>query len=307
MKPMETILITGANAGLGFECARQLAKDSNIQKIYLACRNKQKAEMAKDSLESLTGRSIFEIVIMDVMYPESVRAAVQDLQQPIDGVVLNAGGSGGRTPQALTKDGVTHLFAVNVLGHAVLIDELLERNLIGSVVLYAGSEAARGIPKMGVARPILHNSSVEDFAGIADGSYFEKNTDPLVEYGAVKLMGAYWMGAMARKYPKIRFVTMSPGGTTGTNGMNDLPLLKKIMFKYVGGILMPLLGMMHSIEDGAKRYVDGLMNPKFASGRFYASKMGSPTGPVVDQAKLFSELKEQTFEDNANQAVYQFV
>ena len=56
------------------------------------------------------------------------------------------------------------MFAVNVLGHAVLVDELLGRQLLTSVVLYAGSEAARGIPRMGITRPVLHTSSVDEFA-----------------------------------------------------------------------------------------------------------------------------------------------
>ncbi|MEM7016072.1 MAG: SDR family NAD(P)-dependent oxidoreductase [Pseudomonadota bacterium] len=307
MNSIQSVLITGANAGLGRECARQLALQDSVQKIYLACRNEAKALAAKASLEAETGRSIFEIVLMDVMDLDSIHNAVAALDSTIDAVVLNAGGSGGRTPNALTPNGVTHLFAANVLGHAAFVDELLKRQLLTSVVLYSGSEAARGIPKMGVARPELQTSSVDEFASIADGSKFGADGDPLVEYGSVKLIGALWMASMARQYPHLRFVTMSPGGTTGTNGMDDLPLVKKILFKYIGGTLMPLFGMMHGVDVGAKRYVDALMDPKFESGRFYASKGGSPTGPVVDQATLFTDLGNHSFQNNANQAIHRFL
>lgn len=306
MNPIHSVLITGANAGLGYECARQLAQSSSIEKIVLACRNEQKALRAKASLEASTGRKIFDIILMDVASPESVRKAVATFQQPIDAVVLNAGGMGGRDPAAMTRDGVTSIFAVNVLGHAVLVDELLERQLLTSTVLYAGSEAARGIPKMGIAPPVLHTSSVEEFASIADGSKFTPKSDPLNIYANVKLTAALWMASMARQHPHIRFVTMSPGGTTGTNGMDDLPFLKKLFFKHVGGVLMPLIGMMHGLETGAKRYVDGLTNPKYESGRFYASNVGSPTGPVVDQTTIANDLDNATFQDNARQAVLKF-
>ena len=114
------------------------------------------------------------------------------------------------------------------------------------------------------------------------------------------------MGAMARQNPHVRFITMSPGGTTGTNGMDDLPFLKKVFFKYVGGTLMPIFGMMHSVETGAKRYVDGLLNDKFASGHFYASREGSPTGPVIDQSEIDNTFANPDFQDNANQAVHRF-
>lgn len=306
MNPIQSVLITGANAGLGREAARQLAQQKGIEKIYLGCRNEAKAQAAKSALVAETGRDIFEIIQIDVSDPVSVRAAVKQLNTPVDAVILNAGGTGGRTPNKLTANGVTNIFATNVLGHVVLVDELLERQLVTSTVLYAGSEAARGIPKMGITKPELETSSVEEFASIANGRKFGPDGDPLDIYANVKLTAALWMGSMARQHPHIRFVTMSPGGTTGTNGMDDLPFLKKLFFKHVGGILMPILGMMHGIETGAKRYVDGLLNPKFESGRFYASEGGSPTGPVVDQATIAAELANPAFQDNANRAVHQF-
>jgi NAD(P)-dependent dehydrogenase (short-subunit alcohol dehydrogenase family) len=281
-------------------------KDS-IQKIMLACRSEAKAKAAKAQLEAATGRKIFEIVLMDVMKPDTVRAAVAKLEAPIDAVVLNAGGSGGTTPFAKTSDGVSHIFAVNVLGHVVLVDELLERQLLTSTVLYAGSEAARGIPKMGMPVPEMKESSVSEYASVIDGSKFRDKPDPMVAYGYVKLQAAMWMASMARQHPHIRFVTMSPGGTTGTAGFDDLPFIKRLFFKHVGGVLMPRLGMMHKIETGANRYVDGLLNPEFKSGKFYASKGKFPTGPVVDQESLAASLGNRDFQDNANMAVRRFI
>lgn len=306
MNPIQSVLITGANAGLGREAARQLALHKGIEKIYLGCRNEVKAKAAKTALEAETGRKIFEIILIDVSNPASVRAAVAGLQAPVDAVIMNAGGTGGRSPNDLTKDGVTNIFAANVLGHVVLVDELLERQLVISTLLYAGSEAARGIPKMGISPPKLTTSSVDEFASIANGRKFGSDGDPLDIYANIKLTAALWMGSMARQHPHIRFVTMSPGGTTGTNGMDDLPFLKKLFFKHIGGVLMPIFGIMHGVETGAKRYVDGLLNPKFESGRFYASGKGSPTGAVIDQAIIEADLANPAFQDNASQAVHQF-
>ena len=66
-------MITGANTGIGKDTARQLALINSTEKIYLACRNPTKAETAKRELEKITGRSIFEILIMDVSDPDSVK------------------------------------------------------------------------------------------------------------------------------------------------------------------------------------------------------------------------------------------
>jgi hypothetical protein len=186
------------------------------------------------------------------------------------------------------------------------VNELLDRQLITSTVLYASSEAARGIPKMGMKRPDLADGSVQEFASIADGSKFGPDGDPMQTYGYVKLTATLWMAAMGRKHPHIRFVSMSPGGTAGTAGFDDLPFLKRVVFKHVGGVLMPLFGMMHSVETGAKRYVDGLLNPKFETGHFYASKPGYPTGALVDQAGLDPVIADTSAQENASQAMQRF-
>jgi len=254
---VKSILITGANGGLGKECARQLALQDGTERIYLACRNKERAKAAKLSLEELTGKRIFEIVLMDVSNMDSVRSAVASLNEPIEALVMNAGGMGGKNPGEKSADGVIQLFAVNVLGHVVLLDELLKAKKLTKVALYAGSEAARGVPKMGMKRPGLTTSSVDEFESICNGSFFGKKLDPMVAYGPVKYMAALWMSSVARKHPDIRFVTMSPGGTSGTDVMNDLPPFMKFMFTHVGLRLMPLFGLMHKLELGAKRYEIG--------------------------------------------------
>ncbi len=303
---MKSVLITGANGGLGKECARQLALLDSTEKIYLGCRNEERAQAAKRSLEELTGKSIFEIVLIDVSNPDSVRSAVASLNEPIEALVMNAGGMGGKNPGAKTADGVMQMFAVNVLGHVVLLDELLKARKLTKVALYAGSEAARGVAMMGMKRPELKTSSVDEFATIIDGSFFGDKVDPMVAYGPVKYMGAMWMSSVARKNPDLRFVTMSPGGTSGTDVMNDLPPVMKFMFKHVGLRVMPLLGMFHGLEVGAKRYVDALNDESYKSGLFYGSKRGT-SGRLVDQGTLFSDLNNAIFQDNANEAIHQFI
>src|SRR5579859_5911813 len=102
----KTVLITGANAGIGKEVARQLALRPEIGRIYLACRNKDRALTAKAELESATDRHIFDIVLMDVADLGSVRSGLAAVDGSIDAVVMNAGVIG---PQSvgLTADGVT--------------------------------------------------------------------------------------------------------------------------------------------------------------------------------------------------------
>lgn len=301
-------MITGANAGIGKETARQLALLDETEKIYLACRNRSKAEIAKKELEQETGKKIFEILIMDVSKPESVRDAVGELYEPIDALIMNAGGMGGKNPEKMTRDGVTMITATNLLGHVVLVDELLKGDKLKHVALFASSEAARGIEKMGMKRPKLKTSSVDEFASIFDGTAYGNDFDPMQVYGAVKYGGVLWMSSMARKYPSIKFISMSPGGTRGTQGFDDMPFLQRIMFKYIGmPIFMPLMGLSHKLSKGAERFVDGISNRSFKSGVFYASKEKVLTGPVVDQSTIFQDLSNETYQDNAAKAIHRFI
>ena len=232
---------------------------------------------------------------------------VNSINSPFDALIMNAGGMGGKDPGKKTADGVTSLFAVNVLGHVALFDELVKANKLTQVALYAGSEAARGVPKMGMKRPKLSSSSVDEFAAICDGTFFGQKIDPMEAYGPVKFMAAMWMSSIARQHPNLRIVTMSPGGTSGTEVMNDLPPVMKFMFKHIGTRLMPLFGLMHGLEKGAKRYVDVLNDESYKSGIFYASKAPVLTGPVVDQSTIFADLKNTAFQDNANAAIHRFI
>lgn len=303
---VKSVLITGANSGLGKEAARQLAIAGDTEKIYLSGRNSEKLQIAKHSLEEETGKSIFEIVLIDMANLETVKSAVASLNEPIEALVMNAGGLVG-TPGKKTTEGVTELFAANVLGHAVLVDELLKAEKLTKVAVYVSSEASRGIPKMGMKRPVLESSSVAEFKAISDGSFFGENTPTMETYGPVKYVGTLWMASLARKHPNIRFVSVSPGGTSGTAGADELPPVMKFVMKNIAIPLMSTFGLMHNVETGAKRYIDVLKDETYKSGHFYASKASTTTGAMVDQATIFSDLNNEAVQDNAYEAVQSFI
>lgn len=305
----KSILITGANAGLGKETARQLAMKGETERIIMGCRNLQKAESAKRELEEATGKSIFEILIIDVSDIESVKKAVSELDGKIDALVMNAGGMGGKTPDKITKSGMNVIAATNILGHVVLAEELLKQEKINNVIMLASSEAVRGIKKLGQKRPALKENSTEELASILDGSYFGDKFNATQAYAHVKYVGTMWMSSLSRKYPNIKFVSMSPGATSGTAAADNAAPLTKFMIKHImTPIVLPLIGgMVHKVDKGAARFIDAISNERFLSGGFYASTESKLTGEIVDQFVIFPIMANETYQDNAYEAVHKFI
>src|SRR5690242_18371653 len=298
----KAVLITGANAGIGKEIARQLALRPEFARIYLACRNAERATTAKAELEAETARTVFDIVLMDVADPGSVRAGLAGIDGSVDALVMNAGVIGPQS-MALTADGVTNVFATNVLGHVVLLEGLLAEGRLGEVAVFAGSEAVRGVPKLRMKGPSFISTSADELATVIDGSYWASHKpDFNLAFGQAKYIGALWMAYLARKHPDRRFITVSPGNTTGTGAASDLPLPMRVAANYV----MPALGLAHKLDVGAKRLVDGVTEPTLSSGAFYASAANKLNGPMVDQADFVTGLSNPSFQDNANEAIHRF-
>ena len=306
--PDEAFLITGANAGLGKDAARQLALRDSVGTIHLACRDGAKARAAQADWQRITNKSVFEVLIMDTTDLASVRAAVKAIDRPLRAVLLNAGGMGGATPFARTADGVTTIFAANVLGHLVLLEDLLSAGLLTSTAVLVGSEAARGVPTLGFKRPTFSTHSVDEFTSVIDGSFFDgRKRDPMLAYGQVKYLGALWMSALARRHPDLRLLTVSPGNTTGTEAVRQLPAALRLFMQHVMPRVGPIFGISHPLEVATKRLVDGLVGGSLASGKFYASAQKTLTGPLFDQADIVADFANETIQDHAYAAIHAFL
>jgi NAD(P)-dependent dehydrogenase (short-subunit alcohol dehydrogenase family) len=304
-----SVLITGANSGIGKEVARQFAESDAFGTIYLACRNPAKAEAARGDLEQATGKKIFTTVPLDTSDLDSVRAAIDAVQTPLHTVVMNAGGTGGSTPLALTADGVTEVFASNALGHAALLEQLIAEDALTGTAVLVGSEAARGVPKLRLPRPTFAEHSVDEFVSVIDGSFFAgQKVDASLAYGQVKYLGALWMSELARRNPQLRLVTVSPGNTAGTDVFRDLgtvvtPLMNRILMPYV----LPRFGLAHPLDAGARRLVDASVTDELDSGKFYASAAKILTGALVDQATIMADFADPDMQRHAFDAVHRFI
>ena len=134
-------------------------------------------------------------------------------------------------------------------------------------------------------------------------TFANRKADFNLAFGQAKYIGALWMAYLARQHPNRRFITVTPGATTGTQASNGLALPLRLAAKYV----MPALGISHKLDKGAKRLVDGVTDPTLSSGVFYASAANKLKGPLVNQANIFPDLANRSFQDHANEAIHRFI
>jgi NAD(P)-dependent dehydrogenase (short-subunit alcohol dehydrogenase family) len=123
-----TVVVTGANSGLGAVTARQLA--AHGASVVLACRNTSKGAAAA---ATMTGD--VTVRALDLADLASVRAFAADTGE-IDVLINNAGVMA--VPQSRTVDGFETQFGTNHLGHFALTGLLLPRITERVVVLSSG-------------------------------------------------------------------------------------------------------------------------------------------------------------------------
>ncbi|XP_066280167.1 retinol dehydrogenase 12-like [Branchiostoma lanceolatum] len=121
----KTVVITGANTGIGKETARDIAKRG--ARVILACRDLTKAEAAAAEIRHDTGNGNVVIEKLDLASLKSVRefaARVNAKESRLDILINNAGIM--TCPQWKTKDGFEMQFGTNHLGHFLLTNLLLD-------------------------------------------------------------------------------------------------------------------------------------------------------------------------------------
>jgi NAD(P)-dependent dehydrogenase (short-subunit alcohol dehydrogenase family) len=140
-----TIIVTGANSGIGLEAAKALAGAG--AHVVLACRDPRKADAALGALRAGAPRARLDVLPLDLASLASVRdfaKAFADRHLRLDVLVNNAGVMA--IPRRTTADGFEMQLGTNHLGHFALTGLLLPLLLAtqGSRVVTVSSTAHRG-------------------------------------------------------------------------------------------------------------------------------------------------------------------
>jgi NAD(P)-dependent dehydrogenase (short-subunit alcohol dehydrogenase family) len=270
-----SFVVTGANSGLGFETARQLAVHG--ARVTLTCRSDAKGRAAVDRIRAESPGALVEFRVLDLADLDSVRAfaaAVTSDPITVDVLVNNAGVM--FPPRALTRQGFESQFATNHLGHFALTALLFDTICRGGdarVVTVSSLEHKRGS---------IH---FDDLTG-------ERSYSPRGFYQQSKFANVLFGLELDRRVREagipVRSLLVHPGWAS-TNLQTSAPTGAMKQLMKVGNRLLA-----QSAEIGALSQLYAAVDPAAESGCFYGPDgLGELRGyPTVVQPAESARNKE---------------
>jgi NAD(P)-dependent dehydrogenase (short-subunit alcohol dehydrogenase family) len=246
--------ITGANSGIGFHAALELARAG--ASVILACRDRAKGEAARTRILTTVPAAEIEIADLDLASLASVRNAAEhflDTGRPLD-VLINNAGVMALPQRRVTPDGFELQLGTNHFGHFALTGLLLPAVL--------AAPAGRIVTVSSIA----HRGATLDFSNLN----WEHGYKPWPAYRRSKLANLLFAFELQRRLDRggapVLSIAVHPG-VSNTNLFAAGPgqgggLLARIIPLFIGLIAQ-------SEAQGALPTLYAATSPNVHGGAFY--------------------------------------
>ncbi len=269
------VIITGANAGLGFETTVQLARKK--MKIVMACRNIEKAEIAKEEILKQVPEADLDIMEIDLSELSSVRDFANTFLAKYDSLDLLINNAGVMMPTyQKTKDGLELQMAANYFGHFLLTGLLIE--------IITKTKNSRIISLSSIA----HKNASINFEDMQSEQKYSK----FGAYGQSKLACLIFSKELQRRLEannKANTISIAAHpGASNTELARHLPKLANLL-------LTPfLLLVTHSPKNAAKPTLMASLGNNVAGGDYYGPQgfmeMNGDPGMAKAESKVYNVL-----------------
>lgn len=249
-------LVTGANSGIGFHTALQLARARCA--VILGCRDRVRGDAARTRILSQVPAAHVEVLTLDLASLESVRAAAGQFLstgQHLDLLINNAGVLAPPHRQ-LTRDGFELQFGTNHLGHFALTGLLLP------ALLSPGAASSRIVTVSSIA----HRGATMDFTNLQ----WERGYRPWPAYRRSKLANLLFGFELQRRLERAQAracsVVVHPG-VSNTNLFAAGPGQGRGLIARLTPFFIALFAQ--SDAQGALPTLYAATAPEIRGGRFY--------------------------------------
>jgi NAD(P)-dependent dehydrogenase (short-subunit alcohol dehydrogenase family) len=243
---VSTILMTGASRGIGLHAAHKMLDERPDLRLIVVARGEQ-PELPRTT-----------VIRGDLASLRTVRAIADDIDEPLDGFVGNAGAQ-LKTGNTSTVDGYETTFAVNVLAQHLLLSQLPFTGAARIVLTTSDSHFGRSRRTFGMVPPPQW-STPERLARpgtISNG---------LTAYATSKLGVIYLVHAFARR-TALETYSFNPAFTPGTDLLRD-DRVGNAFFRYVG----PRLPRVNTLEQAGAQLAGVANGPRPAEPGAYIDR-----------------------------------
>ncbi|KAK7426259.1 hypothetical protein QQZ08_007289 [Neonectria magnoliae] len=241
-----TAIVTGANVGLGFQCAQSLL-DLGLSRLIIAVRTPSKGEAAAATLRKKSPAATIEVWQVDMLSYDSIKAfaAKCETLARIDFAILNAGAVEGTFKPS--PQGHETMFQVNYLS-TVFLATLLLPTLKSKAP--PGKPGRLTIVNSGTALiPKFANAKSDPFLAYYDD---ESHFDATDSYASSKALAHFWIVKLAERVRAEDVVVnlVDPGLVKGTSLHRSI----NVVFKAIFTAVKALTG--RTMEQGASTFID---------------------------------------------------
>jgi light-dependent protochlorophyllide reductase len=264
-----SVLITGGTSGLGLRTAAELAHDRSWH-VVLTGRDPERTRASAASIGA-------EAQALELGSLEDVRGFAERFRgserPPLRGLICNAGLQFLGIP-AVSKDGYDATFAVNHLGHFLLVSLLLEQLLVPARVVIVSSNTHD--PRQGTGMPAPHYTTAAELASPSFGWAGEDS--PAVagrrRYTTSKLCNVLFTYELDRRVGGrgVTFNAFDPGMMPGTGLARDYPAYQRLAWRFLMPGLTLFAKNVNTPRRSARALAGLLSDPALdgVSGRYWS-------------------------------------
>ncbi|MBN1410648.1 MAG: SDR family NAD(P)-dependent oxidoreductase [Spirochaetales bacterium] len=286
----KTCLVTGANRGLGFAIASELAQRGG--RVIMACRSG--IPEAGDIIKAATRSNTVEMLPVDLSDCESIHSLCRTLERRgavIDILVLNAGITPPKSRQS--KQGQDLMFMVNYLANFILVNRLLKTGVVPNNT-FAGTVKT----EQKIARIIFISSDSHQNASAIDYEEFGRYepygvTKAINNYSYFKLVLSTMATELSRLLAPEGKVDVSVNavcpGPVNTDIIREAPLLLRVVLRFIFTLFFqpPVKAARPVVYLCVSPEVSGMTNLYMAM--FNRKNMDPKVYDVAEGKKLWNE------------------